>query len=224
VRRAAARALEYPERQQIGRPVLEDVGMTLCVDGVGSAEREERARRAHAAAGIPAERFAARAPFALSEGEKRRVAIAGLLADPAPLLLFDEPTAGLDPEGRRALRDAFAALRHEQRTVVFASHDLDFVHAVADRVVLLARAEGEPARLARDGAPVDVFRDGAAMGEAAIPPPDVVAVEEALRDAGLLDGAPVRGGDDLVDRLAAGRDCGAAPGAARATDVGAGAA
>ena len=148
-------ALEYPERQLIGRSVLEDVAMALWVDGVPRAERERLAGRALAAVGLSAERFAARIPSTLSEGEKRRVALAGLLAEPAALLLFDEPTAGLDPEGRRSLRTAL----------------------------------------------------------------------DALRAAGLLDGAEVRDGDTLVERLAAARDNDSSPAAGTpANDVGAGAA
>jgi len=221
VRRATALALEYPERQLIGRTVLEDVAMALWVDGVGEEERDRAARRALLAVGVDVEHFAARAPFTLSEGEKRRVALAGLLAEPAPLLLFDEPTAGLDPDGRRALRDTFAALRAEDRAIVVASHDLDFVHAVADRIVLLARDDGGPARVAREGAPGDVFRDVAAMKEAAMPPPDVVIAEDLLRANGWLPAEPVRGGDALIELL----ERAAAPRPRPlATDVGAGAA
>ena len=218
VRRATALALEYPERQLIGRTVLEDVAMALWVDGIPEGERDRRARIALAAVGVDVERFAGRAPFTLSEGEKRRVALAGLLAEPAPLLLFDEPTAGLDPEGRRALRDTFAALRAGERTIIVASHDLDFVHAVADRVVLLARGEEGPAQVIREGAPGDVFRDAPAMSEAAMPPPDVVLVEDLLRAWEWLPATPVRGGDALIELLERGAASRSAP---TTTDVGA---
>jgi energy-coupling factor transport system ATP-binding protein len=220
-RRASVLALEYPERQLIGRTVLEDAAMTLWVDGVPAAEREVRARAALAAVGVDVDRFAERAPVTLSEGEKRRVALAGILAEPAPLLLFDEPTAGLDPEGRRALRDTFDALRAEQRTIVLASHDLDFVHAVADRVVLLARVEEGTARIVDDGSPAEVFRHTSMLDEAAIPPPDIVIAEALLRASGLLPATPARGADELIDLLERGP---AAPSAPAATDVGAGAA
>jgi energy-coupling factor transport system ATP-binding protein len=200
---AAALALEYPERQLIGRTVLEDAGMALWVEGAPREERERLALRALSAAGLPPEKFASRVPSTLSEGEKRRVALAGLFAEPAPLLLLDEPTAGLDPEGRRALRTALDALRSRERTIVLASHDLDFVHAMADRVILLAREEDGPAWVARDGAPRDVFRDRPALADAGIPPPDVVALEEALRAAALLpSSSAARDVDELVDLLA----------------------
>jgi len=229
---AAALAMEYPERQLIGRTVLEDVGMALWVRGTPRAERERMAVRAMTAVGISHERFAARVPATLSEGEKRRVALAGLLAEPARLLLLDEPTAGLDPEGRRTLREALDALRARERTIVLASHDLDFVHAVADRVVLLARDEGGSARVVGDGPPAEIFRDSAALDEAGIPAPDVVILEDALRAAGLLGAgaAPARDADTLVDLAERadrepGRGATAAPTSShRIADVGAGAA
>ena len=224
---AAALALEYPERQLIGRTVLEDVGMALWVDGVPRPEREKMSVRALASVGISTERFATRVPATLSEGEKRRVALAGLLAEPAQLLLLDEPTAGLDPEGRRALRSALDGLRARERTVILASHDLDFVHAVADRVVVLARETGEVARVVADGPPRDVFRDPAAMADAGLPTPDVVLLEDALRAAGLFEGATVRDADSLVESLTTSRGHSASPPTAAgspATDVGAGAA
>lgn len=224
---AAALALEYPERQLIGRTVLEDVGLALWVDGVPRPEREKMAVRALAAVGLSTERFATRIPATLSEGEKRRVALAGLLAEPAQLLLLDEPTAGLDPEGRRALRAALDGLRARERTIVLASHDLDFVHAVADRVVVLARGAGDVARVVADGSPRDVFRDPAALADAGLPAPDVVLLEDALRAAGLLEGAAARDADSLIESIAASRGRSSIPPSAAgspATDVGAGAA
>lgn len=199
----AALALEYPERQLVGRTVLEDVAMALWVRGAKRPERERMAVRALAAVGMTHERFGGRVPSTLSEGEKRRVALAGLIAEPADLLLLDEPTAGLDPEGRRALRQTLDALRARERTIVVASHDLDFVHAVADRVVVLAREEGGPARIVREGGPAEIFRDAASLGEAGLPAPDVVTLEDALRAAGILAPAVpnARDADALVDAV-----------------------
>ena len=217
--------MEYPERQLIGRTVAEDVAMALWIEGVPRAERERLAARALVSVGMTPERFALRVPASLSEGEKRRVALAGLLAEPAQLLLLDEPTAGLDPEGRRALRAALDALRARERTVILASHDLDFVHAVADRVIVLAREEGEIARVVGDGAPGEIFRDAAVLAEAGLPAPDVVILEDALRTAGLLHDASPRDADALVELVAQGRmPSGSSTTEASTDNVGAGAA
>jgi energy-coupling factor transporter ATP-binding protein EcfA2 len=109
--------------------------------------------------------------------------------------------------------------------VILASHDLDFVHAVADRVIVLAREEGETARVVGDGAPGVIFRDAAVLAEAGLPAPDVVIVEDALRAAGLLHDASPRDADALVDQVAQGRMAsGFSTTRASADNVGAGAA
>jgi len=201
--RGWAMALEYPERQLIGRSVIEDVAMALWVEGVPRLERERRARAALQSVGLEPERFEGRLPATLSEGEKRRAAIAGLLANPADMLLLDEPTAGLDPEGRRALREALDLLRAAGTTILLASHDLDFVHAVADRVVMLARPEGRPATVVADDVPAHVFRDAAALAAARLPAPDVVVFEDSLRASGVIgaDVGGARDADGLVAHL-----------------------
>jgi energy-coupling factor transporter ATP-binding protein EcfA2 len=87
--RPVALALEYPERQLFGRTVLEDVSALLWVDGIPAEERGRSARRAMAEVGLDPERFADRNPASLSEGEKRRAALAGVLVEAPQLLLLD---------------------------------------------------------------------------------------------------------------------------------------
>jgi len=217
--RPVALALEYPERQLFGRTVLEDVQALLWVDGVPAEERERSARRAMSEVGLDPERFASRFPMTLSEGEKRRAALAGVLIEPPQLLLLDEPTAGLDPEGRRSLALVVAALRERERGVILASHDLAFVAAVADRVVVLARDE-EPGGRAADGTvraqgqttgrmlvqgPAwAILREDALLDRARIPLPDFVRLERALRAGGLLAATPVRDEESLLLSLSRG--------------------
>jgi energy-coupling factor transporter ATP-binding protein EcfA2 len=135
--RATGLALEYPERQLFGRTVAEDVAAVLWVDGVPAGERRARARIALESVGLDPARFEERAPATLSEGEKRRAALAGLLIDPPRAILLDEPTAGLDLDGRRALASVLAGCRERGHAVLLASHDLEFVAEVADRVIVL---------------------------------------------------------------------------------------
>jgi energy-coupling factor transporter ATP-binding protein EcfA2 len=187
-----------------GRTVIEDVGALLWVDGVPAEERDRSARRAMAEVGLAPAVFADRFPLSLSEGEKRRVALAGALAEPPHVLLLDEPTAGLDPEGRRSLAVVIRRLRERGRTVVFASHDLDFVGAVADRVVVLARAEGASGRVLAQGAAQEMLRDARTLDRACLPRPDFVLLERALREAGVLGPAraSVRDAESLLEELA----------------------
>ncbi|HEX7077740.1 MAG TPA: ATP-binding cassette domain-containing protein [Candidatus Eisenbacteria bacterium] len=198
---AAALALEYPERQLFGRTVLEDVAAALWIAGVAPLERARRGGAALREIGLDPEAFGGRIPATLSEGEKRRAALASFLIEPPQALLLDEPTAGLDPEGRRSLRSAIAALRAAGRAVLFASHDLDFVSSVADRVLVLGRAGAGAGRVLGQGAPEAVWRDAALLTRAGLPAPDHVAIAAALRRRGLLGGHEGTGGDSIVALL-----------------------
>ena len=161
-------ALEYPERQLFGRTVGEDVAAILWVDGVPEAERRSRVRAAMESVGLDPAVFEERAPATLSEGEKRRAALAGLLADPPRAILLDEPTAGLDREGRRALAAALEQCRARGHAILLASHDLEFVAHMADRVVVMDPRDGRGAILA-DGNPADVLADVPRMSKAGLP-------------------------------------------------------
>jgi energy-coupling factor transport system ATP-binding protein len=194
-------ALEYPERQLFARTVAEDAAAALWIEGVPAEERARRAERALREVDLDPERFADRAPATLSDGEKRRAALAAFLIEPPLVLLWDEPTAGLDPEGRRALRTALARLRERGRAILFASHDLDFVSGVADRVLVLGREEGGPGRLLGGGSPDAVWSDAALLARARLPVPEFHALARALRERGCLPPGHVRDGDALVGAL-----------------------
>ena len=201
-------ALEYPERQLFARSVEEDVAAMLWIEGIPREERARRAARALEAVGLSPERFAARIPATLSEGEKRRAALAAFLIEPPLALLLDEPTAGLDPEGRRALRRALDGLRGAGRAVVLASHDLDFVSATADRVVVIGREGDRPGGVLGSGTPDAVFRDAALLERAGLPPPDFLPLADALRARGLVSRAAgvIRDAESLLGSLATARE------------------
>ena len=192
-RRGVSLAMEYPERSLFGRTVAEDVTVPLWILGSPEAERRMAAWTALETVGLAPERFENRVPTTLSEGEKRRVAIASLLADPPLLLALDEPTAGLDPEGRRMVAEALSNLRGRGHALLLASHDLDFVSRVADRVVLLAREEGSAARIVAQGAPGDIWARREALEAAGLPEPDHARVgrflARALESAGAVRAA-----------------------------------
>jgi energy-coupling factor transport system ATP-binding protein len=200
--RSVALALEYPERQLFGRTVLEDVAALLWVEGIPAEERARSARRAMTEVGLSPERFESRFPITLSEGEKRRAALAGVLVEPPQLLLLDEPTAGLDPEGKGALAHVLNQLRERERTVLLASHDLSFVASVADHVFLISREGDGPGRILADGDPATILRDEALLARAGLPVPDFVRLESILREAGLLSGASAHDESSLLDALA----------------------
>ena len=202
--RPVALALEYPERQLFGRTVLEDVAALLWVEGIPAEERARSARRAMVEVGLDPERFADRFPVSLSEGEKRRAALAGVIVEPPQILLLDEPTAGLDPEGRRALAQVIDGLRERGRTVLLASHDLGFVAAVASRVVVLLRGEDGSGSANVQGPTALLLRDDRLLARARIPGPDFIRLERVLRLAGLLGPSPVRDEETLLEAVARG--------------------
>jgi energy-coupling factor transport system ATP-binding protein len=109
---------QFPEKQLFGETVLEDVALGLRFSGSAPEEAEGRAVEALRKVGVDPARYAARSPFSLNWGEKRKVAIAGVLALETPRVIFDEPGAGLDPAGRRHLLGLIRDLVDEGKTVV----------------------------------------------------------------------------------------------------------
>jgi energy-coupling factor transport system ATP-binding protein len=116
------------------------------------------------------ELFLDRSPFRLSEGEKRRVAIAGILAMQPELLVFDEPTAGLDPRGVRGFASIIKRLRTEGKGVVVITHNMDFVAEVADRVVVMSRGA-----ILFDGRPQELFGSLELLSQAGLERPALSA-------------------------------------------------
>ncbi len=145
---------QYPEYQLFAGTVRDDVGYALKQFRLD--RREERVRRALELVGFSYDAIKDQSPFALSGGEKRRVAIAGALVTEPELLLFDEPLAGLDPAGREDLLHLLCRLREQGVTVLMISHCVDAVAACADRIVVLHRGEK-----AFDGTPATLFADPA---------------------------------------------------------------
>ena len=131
---------QSPETQLFAETVEVDVAFGPRNRGSGAAEATAAARRALIAVGMDPAEFAHRSPFSLSGGEARRVAIAGVLAMQPGLMLFDEPTAGLDARGRAAVRDVVLAARNNAGVVV-VTHDAEEFLGMADRVLLLTDGE-----------------------------------------------------------------------------------
>ncbi len=179
-RRKLALAFQYPEHQIFEHTVLREVAFGPRHLGLRKDEIAGRVSWALEMVGLDAEAMGARVPFTLSGGEMRRVALASVLAMRPEVLILDEPTAGLDPQGRREL---LAQVRRWQEeigmTLVLVSHDLDELAHVVERVVLL-----NDGQVAIDGPARQVLSDGPLLRAAGLDVPQPVALLQMLRKAG----------------------------------------
>ncbi len=156
LRKSVGMVFQYPEYQLFADTVLDDVCFGLKNFGVADkTEREEMAKKAIEIVGLNFDTVKNKSPFDLSGGEKRRVALAGVLAMNPQLLVLDEPTAGLDPKGKKEILSIVSSLNKQQNvTVVMVSHDMNEVYENADRIVVFSDG-----KIAYDAAPRELFRN-----------------------------------------------------------------
>lgn len=171
---------QYPEHQLFEIDVFTDVCFGPKNQGLGKEEVKQRAREALTMVGLD-ESYYKRSPFELSGGQKRRVAIAGVLAMNPDVLILDEPTAGLDPKGRDEILDQIKLL-HEERhmTIILVSHSMEDVARYVDRILVMNHGEK-----VFDDSPKEVFqhyKELEAMGLAA---PKVTYVVQTLKEHGV---------------------------------------
>ncbi|HFU4025676.1 TPA: energy-coupling factor transporter ATPase [Streptococcus suis] len=153
VRKKVGLVFQFPESQVFDETVLKDVAFGPQNFGVSREEAEEIAREKLALVGISEDLFD-RNPFDLSGGQMRRVAIAGILAMEPDVLVLDEPTAGLDPAGRKELMTIFKELHQSGMTIVLVTHLMDDVADYADFVYVM-----EAGKLVASGQPTDLFQE-----------------------------------------------------------------
>jgi len=179
-RRRVGLAFQYPEDQIFEQTVFREVAFGPRNLELDEPEVADRVRWALEMVGLDPAAVERRVPFTLSGGEMRRVALAGILSLRPEVLILDEPTAGLDPRGRRELLARVLAW-HEQThaTLILVSHDLDELARVVERVVVLAGG-----RVAADGPVRQVLSDGELLRAAGLDVPPAVALMQALRAAG----------------------------------------
>ena len=186
VRKKVGLVFQFPESQLFEETVLKDVAFGPQNFGVSIEEAEQLAREKLAMVGIH-EEFFEKNPFELSGGQMRRVAIAGILAMEPEVLVLDEPTAGLDPKGRRELMTLFKELHQNGMTIVLVTHLMDDVANYADYVNVL-----EDGTLVRSGYPKEVFQDVAFLESKHLGVPKITKFAQQLVKRGLhLDALPI---------------------------------
>ena len=186
---------QYPERQLFAATVGEDVAFGPRNLRLAEPEVSRRVADALAAVGLDPEKLLDQSPFALSGGQQRLVAFAGVLAMEPEVLVLDEPTAGLDPVAHRSFLDLLRHLHGRGMTVVMVSHDMDDLAELCDRMVVLN--EG---RVFLEGAPATVFSHGEELRQAGLGVPSAQALAQGLVQAGVpLDAGNLYSIDSLAD-------------------------
>ena len=176
IRKQVGLVFQFAENQIFEETVLKDVAFGPQNFGVSEEDAEQIAREKLALVGI-AESLFDRNPFELSGGQMRRVAIAGILAMEPAILVLDEPTAGLDPLGRKELMNLFKKLHQSGMTIILVTHLMDDVAEYANQVYVM-----EKGRLVKRGKPSDVFQDVVFMEKVQLGVPKITAFCKRLAD------------------------------------------
>ena len=179
IRKQVGLVFQFAENQIFEETVLKDVAFGPQNFGVSEEDAEKIAREKLALVGIDESLFD-RSPFELSGGQMRRVAIAGILAMEPAILVLDEPTAGLDPLGRKELMNLFKKLHQSGMTIVLVTHLMDDVAEYANQVYVM-----EKGRLVKGGKPSDVFQDVVFMEEVQLGVPKITSFCKRLADRGV---------------------------------------
>ncbi len=181
---------QYPEHQLFESDVLSDVCFGPMNQGKSREEAEEEAKKALLQVGFKEKNFK-KSPFDLSGGQKKRVAIAGVLAMNPKILILDEPTAGLDPKGRDEILDQIAEL-HKVRgiTIILVSHSMEDVAKYVERLIVVNHG-----KIAFDDIPKKVFAHYKELEEMGLAAPQITYIMHALKEKGL----PVDPADTTVE-------------------------
>ena len=195
---------QYPEYQLFEETVYKDIAFGPINMGKTGEELDRCIREAARLVGIRDDQLE-KSPFELSGGQKRRVALAGVLAMEPEVLILDEPTAGLDPAGRENLMANIRDFhRNRHTTVILVSHSMDEIAQNVDRILVL-----KSAHVLMSGAPAEVFARGQELLAAGLDVPQVTRIAMALRDRGLAIDPAVYTVRDLERQLLALRKGGA---------------
>lgn len=171
---------QYPEYQLFEETVYKDIAFGPKNMKLDAKEVDRRVREAAGFVGLTEEQLK-KSPFDLSGGQKRRVAIAGVIAMEPEILILDEPTAGLDPVGREdILQNILAYRKAKNATIMMVSHSMNDMARLADRLFVM-----NGGKLVMDGTPDEVFRDAASLVDMGLDVPEVTRVFLRLRELGL---------------------------------------
>ncbi|HDL18122.1 MAG TPA: ATP-binding cassette domain-containing protein [Bacteroidetes bacterium] len=177
---------QFPEMQFFENTVFDEIAYALKNRQLDEREIERRINNVAGILEFQSDEFLRRSPFRLSEGQKRRVAIASILVLEPEILILDEPTAGLDYSGIEILKRIIIRIYSEKKTVLVVSHDMDFVAEIVQRVILLSGG-----RIRFDGAKKDFFTQEKLLAKSHLELPQIMKLAKKLRREGMNVTYPV---------------------------------
>ena len=180
IRRKVGLVFQYPEYQLFEETVLKDVSFGPKNLGLEEDEIEERAVEAIRLVGLDPDEFGERSPFELSGGQKRRVAIAGVLAMKPEVLILDEPTAGLDPKAHRDILEMIKDVHQKEKNItILVSHNMNDIAALSDKILVM-----ENGGLAMEGSPAEIFAESGKLKEMGLGVPEITDILVRLKERG----------------------------------------
>lgn len=181
LRQRVGLVFQYPEQQLFEETVYKDIAFGVKNMGFTGAELDERVRAAAKLAGVK-EKHLERSPFDLSGGQKRRVAIAGVLAMNPEVLILDEPAAGLDPKGRDSILGVIKALHRErpEMIIIFVSHSMEDVAKTAENVIVMNKGE-----IAMTGSVEEIFTRAEELEAMGLDVPQITRLCTRLKRSGM---------------------------------------
>lgn len=199
LRQRVGLVFQYPEQQLFEETVYKDIAFGPKNMGLSDDEIDKRVHDAARLAGVN-EKYMNRSPFDLSGGQKRRAAIAGVLAMEPEVLILDEPAAGLDPRGRDGILSEIKKLHEEkpEMIIIFVSHSMEDVAKTAEHIVVMNNG-----RIAMTGGVREVFSRGRELEEMGLSVPQITKLCARLSSAGINIGQGIFTVEDAVEKLAA---------------------
>jgi len=180
IRQAVGLVFQYPEHQLFEETVYKDISFGPLNMGMDPSSIQERVQTSMELVGMDYEVYKNRSPFELSGGQRRRVAIAGVIAMRPSILILDEPTAGLDPRGREEIFSLIRDLHQKNKiTIILVSHSMEDVSRLADRIIVMNKG-----KIAMTGKPGEIFAKADLLEEMGLGIPQVTQLIQALNTIG----------------------------------------
>lgn len=180
IRKKVGLVFQYPEYQLFEETIEKDIEYGPRNLGLDQEEITRRVKKSMKMVGLDYEKYRNHSPFDLSGGQKRRVAIAGVIAMEPKVLILDEPTAGLDPKGRDDILEQIKILHREYKmTIILVSHSMEDVGKLAERIVVMNKGE-----VALEGSPSKVFKEVEKLESIGLAVPQVTYLMRALKSKG----------------------------------------